>query len=197
MAFSLIAIAALLCGSVSPKASAHALSASYTMLNFEQDRTEMVFSLDVISVLESMDVDTNKNGILEENEMVSNEHRLEEWISDCVVLEMDNKEQTASFSGLKLEKKGDKEVVTWTFVYPAFSPGQSISINDGLYSDGKSSYANLMTFKYGDQTSETVLSGNNRVWTILLTEPQQQQEQSSTETTNAATHFPPGFHSLR
>lgn len=157
-------------------AEAHALSASYTTLTFDEHKTEMLFSLDSISVLESLDVDTNKNGILEQEELTNNEHLLDEWISDSVVLEMNDLQQTSEFNGIKIERKGDKEVVTWTYTYPAFSSGQTISVLDGLYTHSTASaYVNLLTSKFGDQVSEAVLQGKNRTWIMLLTEEQQQQ----------------------
>lgn len=165
------------------KVSAHALSASYTTITFGQDKTDFSFSLDVISVIESMDVDTNKNGILDADELEKNKHRLEEWIDDSVVLEKDGREQTGELTDMKLGKKGDKEVLTWEMTYPAFAPGQSINVIDGLYSaPSASAYVNLLTSRYGNQVSEAVLQGKNRTWTILLTEEQQQQQQLSNST---------------
>lgn len=169
---------AFLLYALSSHASAHALSASYTTIAFEQDKTDFTFSLDVLSVIESMDVDANKNGLLDADELEKNKHRLEEWIDDSLVLEKDGREQKAELTDLKLGKKGDKEVLTWELTYPAFAPGQTISINDGLYSGpSDSAYVNLLTSRYGNQVSENVLQGKNRTWTTLLAEEQQQQQQ--------------------
>lgn len=185
---SLIFIAILLISFTSSHltASAHPLSASYTTVTFNKDKTDFSFSLDVISINESMDnIDTNGNGILEENEIETNRHRLEEWIEDSVILEMNDQEQASELQDLFLDKKGDKEVVTWNFTYPAFEPGQTIAINDGLYSQATSSpYVNLITAHNGNQTSETVLQGKDRTWTMLLTEDQ--QEQQLTSSTNSS-----------
>lgn len=169
-------------------ASAHPLSASYTTVTFDKDKTDFSFSLDVISIIESMDnVDMNGNGILEENEIESNKHRLEEWIEDSVILEMNNQQQAPELQDLFLDKKGDKEVLTWNFTYPAFEPGQTIAINDGLYSQATSSpYVNLITAHNGDQTSETVLQGKERTWTMLLTEDQQAQQLTSSSNSTTA-----------
>ncbi|WP_379154032.1 HupE/UreJ family protein [Paenibacillus sp. sgz5001063] len=166
--------------------SAHALSASYTMVTFNKDKTDFSFSLDVISIIESMDVDTNGDGILQADELEDNKHRLDEWIDDSVVLEMNGSGQTGELLEIKLEQKSDKEVVTWHYTYPAFEPGQTISIMDGLYSQTSSSpYVNLITAHYGSQVSETVLQGKNRTWTMLLTEEQQQQQLTSSPNTSS------------
>ncbi|WP_339246667.1 HupE/UreJ family protein [Paenibacillus sp. FSL F4-0243] len=169
-------------------ASAHPLSASYTTVTFDKDKTDFSFSLDVISIIESMDnVDMNGNGILEENEIESNKHRLEEWIEDSVILEMNDQQQAPELQDLFLDKKGDKEVLTWNFTYPAFEPGQTIAINDGLYSQATSSpYVNLITAHNGNQTSETVMQGKDRTWTMLLTEDQQEQQLSSSTNSSSS-----------
>lgn len=169
-------------------ASAHPLSASYTTVTFDKDKTDFSFSLDVISIIESMDnVDMNGNGILEENEIESNKHRLEEWIEDSVILEMNDQQQAPELQDLFLDKKGDKEVLTWNFTYPAFVPGQTIAINDGLYSQATSSpYVNLITAHNGNQTSETVMQGKDRTWTMLLTEDQQEQQLSSSTNSSSS-----------
>lgn len=160
-----------------PKASAHALSASYTNVVFDKDKTDFTFSLDTISVLENMDIDTNNNGIIEPDELKANEHKLEEWIGDSVVLEMNDREQPGELVDLKLGKKRDMEVVTWHYAYPAFETGQTVSINDGLYSaPSGSAYVNLITSHNGDQVSESVLQGKDRTWSMLLTEQQQEQQ---------------------
>ncbi|MDH6370455.1 hydrogenase/urease accessory protein HupE [Paenibacillus sp. PastF-3] len=169
-------------------ASAHPLSASYTTVTFDKDKTDFSFSLDVISIIESMDnVDINGNGILEENEIESNKHRLEEWIEDSVILEMNDQQQAPELQDLFLDKKGDKEVLTWNSTYPAFEPGQTIAINDGLYSQATSSpYVNLITAHNGNQTSETVMQGKDRTWTLLLTEDQQEQQLSSSTNSSSS-----------
>ncbi|MGE7611530.1 HupE/UreJ family protein [Paenibacillus sp. NPDC101420] len=169
-------------------ASAHPLSASYTTVTFDKDKTDFSFSLDVISIIESMDnVDMNGNGILEENEIESNKHRLEEWIEDSVILEMNDQQQAPELQDLFLDKKGDKEVLTWNFIYPAFEPGQTIAINNGLYSQATSSpYVNLITAHNGNQTSETVMQGKDRTWTMLLTEDQQEQQLSSSTNSSSS-----------
>ncbi|MEK5396087.1 HupE/UreJ family protein [Paenibacillus sp. FSL K6-2859] len=169
-------------------ASAHPLSASYTTVTFDKDKTDFSFSLDVISIIESMDnVDINGNGILEENEIESNKHRLEEWIEDSVILEMNDQQQAPELQDLFLDKKGDKEVLTWNFTYPAFEPGQTIAINDGLYSQATSSpYVNLITAHNGNQTSETVMQGKDRTWSMLLTEDQQEQQLSSSTNSSSS-----------
>lgn len=177
---SLIFIAILLISMATSHqtASAHPLSASYTTVTFDKNKTDFTFSLDAISIIESMDdVDTNSNGILEKDEIESNKHRLEEWIEDSVILEMNEQQQAAELQDIFLDKRGDKEVVTWNFTYPAFEPGQTIAINDGLYSQATSSpYVNLITAHNGNQTSETVLQGKSRTWSMLLTEDQQEQQ---------------------
>ncbi|NOU92449.1 HupE/UreJ family protein [Paenibacillus sp. LMG 31456] len=167
---------------MNPNVSAHALSASFTQIEFNPSETKMTFSLDVLSVIESMGGDTDNNGVLNEKELEALHRRLEEWIDDCVIVEMNQKQQEGNLESLTLGKKGDKDVVTWTFHFPAFTHGQTISLNDGLYtqSTGGTNYVNLITSKHGSEVSQAVLQGKNRTWTILLTEQQVQQQADPT-----------------
>lgn len=60
--------------------------------------------------------------------------------------------------------------------FPAFSPGETISFNDGFYAnDSATNYVDLISASYGGETSENALQGNDRVWTMLLTEVQKEQ----------------------
>ncbi|OXM87382.1 hypothetical protein CF651_06685 [Paenibacillus rigui] len=163
---------------------AHALSASFTQISFNTTETDMSFSLDMLSVMESMGGDSNHDGALDEQELGALHRRLEEWIDDSVVLEMNQRQQEGELQSIQLEKKGDKQVVTWTYRFPAYAAGQTISLNDGLYTQSTApagtSYVNLLTAKQGGQVNQAVLQGKDRTWILLLSEDQggqQAQEQ--------------------
>lgn len=173
-----------------PKAgSAHSLSAAFTNLTLSGDQTELQFSIDTLSVIEGVGGDQNDDGTLNEQELKGIQHRLQEWIEDSLVLEVDGKEQTAKTAKLILEKKGDKDVVTAQFTYPAIAVGKTVKILDGIFYQGRnnSSYNNFLTVSYDGQVSEAVLQGKNREWTMLLAESQQQQQDGSS---NTAVHKP-------
>jgi len=82
---------------------------------------------------------------------------------------------------MKLIKKENKEFLSTTILFPAFSPGDTIVYNDGFYfNDTGTNYVDLISALIMGQTSEAVLQGTERTWTILLTEVQQEQGQDQT-----------------
>jgi hydrogenase/urease accessory protein HupE len=163
--------------------SAHAYSSSFTEINFTDEQTEVNFSIDTLSIIELIEgIDKNENGILEESELIEDEHHVEELLHTSIVIDKDNEQQEAKWNGMKIENKDNKEYVTFSFEYPAFFPGDTISLSDGFYfKDSKTNYINLISAQNRGETSQAILQGDNRTWTILLTELQ--QEQGSTETT--------------
>ena len=158
-------------------ASAHAYSASFTKVKFTDQATTVSFSIDALSVMELLEeVDSNNNGILEKEEMNSEREHIEELITETVVLDKDNREQEPKLKGMKLEKKDRKDFVTLTYVYPSYSPGDTVTLMDGFFkNDAATNYINLISASNRGETSEAVLQGDNRAWTILLTEVQQEQ----------------------
>ena len=163
-------------------ADAHAYSASYTKITMDQEKTELVFTLDTLSVIELLpDIDLNKNWVLEKSEIKKEKHHIEELITEGLTLDKDNKEQTPKVENMKLIKKENKEFLSTTILFPAFSPGDTIVYNDGFYfNDTGTNYVDLISALIMGQTSEAVLQGTERTWTILLTEVQQEQGQDQT-----------------
>ncbi|WP_397537110.1 HupE/UreJ family protein [Rummeliibacillus pycnus] len=160
------------------KSSAHAYSASYTNISMEKDKTTMEFSLDTLSIFELLpSIDQNKNWILDSSEIKKNKHHLEELITEGLTLDKGNQEQTPEVKDMKIIKKKNKEFLTVTMIFPAFTPGDTLNFNDGFYyNDSATNYINLITASYMGEKSEGVLEGKNRTWTMLLTEVQQEQQ---------------------
>jgi hydrogenase/urease accessory protein HupE len=156
---------------------AHAYSSSFTNIDFTNERTELSFSIDALSIIELVEsMDENKNGILEKSELANEEHHLEELIHSTIVIDKDNQQQEAELQEMKIEKKDNTEYVTFKFHYPPFFPGDTITLMDGFYvNDSKTNYINLLSAKNRGETSQSVLQGDNRNWTILLTEAQVEQ----------------------
>ncbi|MEH6938366.1 HupE/UreJ family protein [Bacillus sp. JJ664] len=159
--------------------SAHNYSASFTNIKFEKEQTEMTFTIDSISLIELIDgIDPNNNFKLEKSELKKEEHHLEEIVSEKLSLDKNNEEQAPTVEKMKKIKKEDVEYIEFTVLFPAFSPGDTISLNDGFYTgdSGTTNYVNLLTATYGSETSQAALQGTSRTWTILLTEAQQDQQ---------------------
>ena len=162
-------------------ASAHNYSASFTNIKFEKEQTEMTFAIDSISLIELIDgIDPNNNFKLEKSELKKEKHHLEEIVSETLSLDKNNEEQTPTVEKMKKIVKEDVEYIEFTVLFPAFAPGDTISLNDGFYTgdSGTTNYVNLLTATYGSETSQAALQGTSRTWTILLTEAQQDQQSS-------------------
>ena len=171
-------------------AEAHAYSASYTKLTVDSKKTELVFTLDTLSIIELIpSIDENKNYVLEKSEIKKGKHHLEELIEEGLTLDKGNKEQTPAIKSLKLVKKENKEFLSTTMTFPAFSPGDTINYNDGFYfHDTGTNYVDLITATIYGESSEGVLQGKERTWTVLVTEIQQEQGQTTQPDTPQAPH---------
>lgn len=177
--FRFISLALLLFLILPSNASAHNYSASFTNIKFEKEHTEMTFAIDSISLIELIDgIDPNNNFKLEKSELKKEEHHLEEIVTEKLSFDKNNEEQTPTVKKMKKIKKEDVEYIEFKVLFPAFSPGDTISLNDGFYAgdSGTTNYVNLLTSTYGSETSQAALQGTSRTWTILLTEAQQDQQ---------------------
>lgn len=181
LTLSILAIIIVFFASHPQNASAHAYSASYTNITMDEKKTEMVFTLDTLSILELIPkIDANKNWVLEKSEIKKETHHVEELITEGLTLDVDNKEQAPTIKKMEIVKKENKEFLSVTMEFPAVHPGETIVFNDGFYfNDSATNYVNLITTSYLGETSEAVLQGKERTWTMLLTEVQQEQQSSA------------------
>ncbi len=148
----------------------------------DEKKTELVFTLDTLSLIELLpDIDLNKNWVLEKSEIKKEQHHIEELITEGLTLDKNNKEVTPTVETMKLVKKENKEFLSTTMTFPAFSAGDTIVYNDGFYfNDTGTNYVDLISASYMGQSSEAIIQGKERTWTILLTEVQQEQGQDQT-----------------
>ena len=180
--FIFLPILLLFLWTVPTPSEAHSYSASYTKLTMDNKKTEMVFTLDTLSVIELVpSIDKNKNYVLEKSEIKAGRHHIEELITEGLTLDKGSKEQTPTVEKMEVVKKENKEFLSTYMSFPAFSPGETLSFNDGFYyNDTATNYVDLITSSYIGEKSEAVLQGKDRTWTILLTEVQQEQGQEQT-----------------
>lgn len=90
-------------------ANAHAYSASYTKITMDEKKTELVFTLDTLSLIELLpDIDLNKNWVLEKSEVKKSKDHIEELITEGLTLDKNNKEVTPKVETMKLVKKKTK-----------------------------------------------------------------------------------------
>lgn len=163
---------------------AHPYSASYTDLKITEEQTEMTFIIDTQSIIELIaDIDSNNDGKLEESELEAKGHHLEELIEETLALDKGVHEMTPISDQMELIEKDNKQFLQFMFTYEGFSPGDTIIMTDGFYvNDAATNYINLVTAAYGNQTTEAVLQGNERSWTMLLAEEQVQQGEGDVST---------------
>jgi hydrogenase/urease accessory protein HupE len=177
--FNILAIIIMLSTLFPSLAHAHAYSASYTNIKMNQDKTEFVFSIDTLSIIELIeDIDKNKNNELEKSEVKEKNHDLEELVHHHLTLDLNNRQQEPTLEKMVLEKKEDKNFITYHLTFPAFAAGDTLSLNDGLYvNDPATNYVNLISFEFAGTTGQAILQGKERTWTILLAEAQEEQPQ--------------------
>ena len=158
---------------------AHAYSASYTTIKITAEKTDFQFSIDTLSIIEQIDgIDKNENNELDKSEITEENHHLEELVHDHLSLDLNNRQQEPTLDKMILEKKEDKNFLTFHLTYPAFASGETLSFNDGLYvNDPDTNYVNLISFEFAGTTGQAILQGKERTWTILLTEAQEEQSQ--------------------
>jgi hydrogenase/urease accessory protein HupE len=157
--------------------SAHAYSSSFTDIKFTDEYTDLSFSIDTLSIIELVeDIDENNNKVLEESELNAELNHIEELMHTSVILDKNNQQQEPEILKIEIEKKDNKEFLTFNMRYPAYFAGDSITFLDGFYAnDTDTNYINLLVAKIREESSQAVLQGDNRNWTILLTEVQQEQ----------------------
>ncbi|MDN4604505.1 HupE/UreJ family protein [Paenibacillus sp. F6_3S_P_1C] len=172
-------------------AQAHPLSASYTNIDFGQEGTTLDFSIDETSVLENIKADTNNNEKLDPDELDIWGDKIADWIGDSIALEADGRQQAETLLNLDMKDENGTRYVTIHWEFPAYSPGTTITINDGLYYDnGNTTYTNLLAATQGGQLSQAILQGKERDWTILLTENQISQGEPTVEQQEMTTPAP-------
>lgn len=156
---------------------AHAYSASYTTFNINSEETDFQFSIDTLSIIEQIDgIDKNEDNELDKSEIKDNSHELEEFVHHHLTLDVNNRQQEPTLEKMVLEKKEDKNFLTYHLTYPSFSAGDTLSFNDGLYvNDPDTNYVNLISFEFAGTTGQAILQGKERTWTILLAEAQEEQ----------------------
>ncbi|MCD7034492.1 hypothetical protein LRR81_09600 [Metabacillus sp. GX 13764] len=166
-------------------AEAQSINSANTSLEFQKDKTVLQYSINSLAVINGLGGDENGDQKLDEKELSSINHRFEEWIEDSLVLEKNGEEQSGEIEKLQLGQNGDGQTISLSFIYPVFSEGDNISINDGILTDDQSHlyhYSNQLTVMRNSEKSEATLKGANRDWGMAMTPVQQEQ---SIQTANA------------
>lgn len=187
--------------SIEHRADAHAYSATYSTLEFYKSKTELTYALDDVSVIELVGGDTNHDGTLDSEEFAAVDQKLLTVLQSNLVIKING--ESAAWPQIESFGMYRKRAILKA-AFPAVAASQSIQLTDQLYlNDTASNYVNLMTIYYGAQKSTAAIAGNNRTWTMQMTEndfaglqpgdatPQQQQpeEKASSSTTDGWLSF--------
>ncbi|WP_245827597.1 HupE/UreJ family protein [Paenisporosarcina indica] len=175
--FPLMCILLLVALSLPKPVEAHAYSASYTSIDIQESQTELTFTIDSLSLIELVeDIDTNEDEQLSQDELKEEEHHLEELISEMLVIDKNNGQLASTLESTEIEEIDRKEFIRFHFVYDGFAPGDTLTLMDGFFiDDSATNYVNLVSSSYLGEASETVLQGNDRTWSRLITEVQVDQ----------------------
>lgn len=162
-------------------AYAHAYSAGYTTLTLSQSQTEMIYTLDELSVIELMNGDTNSDNKLDQEEFSAVKARMETTLKENLTFKINGETQAwTQLESLALEQQGDATKLVLKAVYPPASSSMTVSFIDNLYTnDAKTNYVNLLTINHGDQKSTEALSGNFRIWNMAVTDKDFESEHAN------------------
>ncbi len=151
---------------------AHSLSASYTTVDLTKSQTKLNYDIDEISVIELTGGDINKNGMLEPEEFEAIKSKIVSVLKEKIVLKINGQAQDwSNIETISLDRKGDATQLHLEVLFPALTPSQSISFSDNLYqNDNNANYVDLLKVNYGGQSSTAALSGNDRAWSMILSE---------------------------
>lgn len=181
--------------SMDHRVDAHAYSATYSTLEFYKSKTELTYALDDISVIELVGGDTNHDGTLDSEEFAAVDQNLLTTLQSNLVIKING--EAAAWPQVESFGMYRKRAIM-KISFPAVAASQSIQLSDQLYlNDTASNYVNLMTIYYGAQKSTAAIAGNNRTWTMQMTEndfaglqsgdmsPQQQQPEKEASSSTA------------
>ncbi|NQX59873.1 HupE/UreJ family protein [Paenibacillus qinlingensis] len=162
-------------------AYAHAYSAGYTTLKLTQSQTEMIYSLDELSVIELLNGDANSDNKLDQEEFDAVKEKMEVKLKENLTLNINGEPKAwTQVESLGLEQQGDVTKLVLKAIYPPVSPSMTITFIDNLYTnDAKTNYVNLLTIQHGDQKSTEALSGNFRTWNMTVTEKDFESEHTN------------------
>ncbi|WP_185806962.1 HupE/UreJ family protein [Bacillus sp. HMF5848] len=150
--------------------SAHALSASFGTLEITENEASFTFSIDELSVIESVNLDQNNDGKLSTEEVSSATSAINEWIGRNLTIQVNGMTQRLSITNMMLEPKNDLTVLTSSFTFPVSDASETITIVDNFYKDSKdnTTYTHFLSIKQGDSTNEFLFKGDNRELNVEL-----------------------------
>lgn len=150
--------------------SAHALSASFGQLVIEEEQITYSFSIDDLSILENIQLDTNHDSSLSQEEVELGKGSIIEWMGQNLTIQIDGLAQRPIVGEMISEERNDQKVVTTTLTYPISSSNKLVTLVDHFYQDSqnKTTYTQLLTIEQNGNFSEKILKGDNRTMELDL-----------------------------
>lgn len=157
---------------ITPGVFAHPLSASFGDLKIDDKNATLVFSIDDLSVIESVSADQDNNGKLSQEEVNSSSTQIVEWMTRNLSIKFNGQVQRPEVGDLFVETRSDKQVVTASFRYNISESTETLAIDDQFYfnSSDKTSYTHFLTVNHNGLISEHLIKGEDRILEISMTD---------------------------
>ncbi|OZM55958.1 hypothetical protein CIB95_14885 [Lottiidibacillus patelloidae] len=170
---------------------AHPLSASYGELLIEDENIHLSFSIDELSVIESVSADQNGDEKLDEEELKEAQYAITDWVTVNLQVTVNNVAKRPNITSMFTEKRGDKMVVSFEIDYPIDSGTKTIQLTDHFYykSPDKTSYTHFLVVKHKEEINEYLLKGENRSLSLEVKEETSGKEIVNTEAKAAWLQF--------
>ncbi|WP_127579551.1 HupE/UreJ family protein [Paenibacillus koleovorans] len=160
--FTIAVFALLFAASASASVSAHPLSVSNTALQVTADSLLLQFSIDDLSVIESVPgVDRNRDEALEDSEVSAGQSAIGAWVADSLTLKADGTALQGRVIDIALLAKGGKRMVVSELRYDKPASASAVTLQDKLYTtDNNTTYVNLLVVRSGSHVAERALNGS-------------------------------------
>ncbi|ANE45475.1 hypothetical protein SY83_03095 [Paenibacillus swuensis] len=149
---------------------AHPLSTSFTEINVDEKHVDVSFALDELSVLEQLQIDANQDGRLDPMETEAQAANIAGMIEQFVTIQLDGMSQRGEWQSVEYRQSQDKWVVETTVRYALPAKSEQLTLQDRFYENSQESvaYTNFVSIAKEGQTTETILKGDDRSWSLPL-----------------------------
>jgi hydrogenase/urease accessory protein HupE len=163
--FLLIILVSLLWLSQPPTAKAHFSSTiGYSTILIEGNRIHYLLDLDADQLRSFTGIDTNKNGVIEENELSQSHSKLKEFIAYHLLITSDGTIGQMNLQNINLIHRGNASFVHFNLEYVVEKQVTNYQIQYKFYFDGfDPGHQNLVTITSGDQRIEKVINQSDNV----------------------------------
>lgn len=159
---------------LSNTAHAHPYSAAFTTLYLVNENVQIVYSIDVESVEESIhdlhhEDDHDHGSESFKRTILEVQDQIDEWMQQNLHIYIDGEKASLEMLDLKLNMIEKTKVVTAVYQLPNVENGQSFKLVDEFYSQTKDgNYVNFLTVQQPEQSTKVALQGESREWMAIV-----------------------------